>query len=72
MFGAPSGTELTRPPRGFSTDEIYLPYIIKKQHLIYRHISDEELMSKDITERFAECVKIAYPRIDFLRNAVDT
>jgi uncharacterized protein (TIGR02453 family) len=71
LFGAPTGSALTRPPRWFSTDEKHLDLIIKKQHLIYVPISDEELMKTDITTWFAHCAQTAYPWVEFLRNAID-
>lgn len=59
---------LTRPPLGFKPYTPYLEYVQRKQHLIYAHISDDDIMSCDIVKLFVTQAKAAHEWISFLRE----
>lgn len=44
---------------------------MRKQHLIYRHISDKEIMDIDIVKRMTESAHIAFPWVQFLRDGME-
>lgn len=67
-FGSIQWESLTKLPRGFDKDTPYPELVMKKQHLIIHHYTDEEILSEDFFDRLIEDCKIAKPFFDFINQ----
>ncbi len=65
-FSTPTGEKATRPPRGFSIDTPHIDLIMRKQHMIYKPLSDKEIINGDFVDIITNYVEVAYPRMHFL------
>jgi uncharacterized protein (TIGR02453 family) len=69
-FGSIQWESLTKLPRGFDKDTSYPELVMKKQHLILHHYTDEEILSEDFFDRLIEDCKIAKPFFDFINQSL--
>jgi uncharacterized protein (TIGR02453 family) len=67
-FGKVSGECLTRPPSGFHKESPHLDLLMRKQHLIYKKYSDQEILSEDFIDTYISDCKIAMPWFHFLSD----
>ncbi len=56
-------------PRGFNADLPHADLVRRKQHLIYRHYTDEEVMRDDFFKHILDDCRTVKPWADFLNNA---
>lgn len=59
---------LSKLPRWFDKETPYQELIMKKQYLIYRYYTDEEVLSENFFDRLIEDCKIAKPFFDFINK----
>jgi hypothetical protein len=67
-FSKVSGECLTRPPSGFHKESPYLDLLMRKQHLVYKKYSDQEILSDNFIETYISDCKIAMPWFHFLSD----
>ena len=56
-------------PRGFAADVPHADLVRRKQHLIYRHYTDEEVLADDFYDRILDDCRTVKPWADFLNTA---
>ena len=66
-----SAAQLTRPPRGYSTDDPNLPWLKLKSFGVGRLFSDEDVLGPDFIERVVAGIQAARPWVEFLNTALD-
>jgi uncharacterized protein (TIGR02453 family) len=69
-FGDIQWDTLTKLPRWFDKDILYPELIMKKQHLIIHHYTDEEVLSEDFFEKIIQDCHIAQPFFDFINQVL--
>jgi uncharacterized protein (TIGR02453 family) len=63
--------QLTRPPRGYTSDDANLPWLKLKSFGVGRLFSDEEVLQPDFIGRVVRGIQAARPWVEFLNTALD-
>jgi uncharacterized protein (TIGR02453 family) len=66
-----SAAQLTRPPRGYASDDPNLPWLKLKSFGVGRLFTDEEVLRTDFIERVVSGIQAARPWVEFLNTALD-
>jgi uncharacterized protein (TIGR02453 family) len=66
-----SAAQLTRPPRGYTSDDPNLPWLKLKSFGVGQLFTDEEVLRPDFIERVVSGIKAARPWVEFLNTALD-
>ncbi len=69
-FGTVDGDVLKSLPRGFDQYTPFLELVQRKQFLIDRHYTDEQVMSSDFFECIIDDCRLAKPRFDLLNEGM--
>ena len=63
--------QLTRPPRGYATNDPELPWLKLKSYGVVRLFSDEEVLRPDFIGRVVAGIQATRPWVKFLNTALD-
>ena len=64
-------TSLTRPPKGYETDNTAIEYIKLKSFIATTPVADEVFTSKDLVKKVVSQFEILQPLVEFLNRAVE-
>ena len=56
-------------PRGFTADMNHADLVKRKQHLVYHHYTDAEVLADDFYDRILDDCRTVKPWADFLNTA---
>lgn len=70
IFGAISGDELARPPKGYDLDNPAIGFLKKKSFLLIQNISVDSLSDKDFEKSLFQSAKAIKPLNDFINRAI--
>ena len=71
-FGTMIGDELKTAPRGFDKEHPAIDLIRKKQFLVLRRFTDEEVMSPNFIAEIVACQKAMHPFYDYMSDVLTT
>lgn len=66
-----TGEQLTRPPRGYPSDDPDLPWLKLKSYGVVRLFSDEEVLQPDFIGRVVAGMQAARPWVGFLNGVLE-
>ncbi len=70
-FGGFHAYRLSRPPKGFATDDPAIEYLKLKSFTVGQQFKEAEALSSDYPKTLADSFKASYPLIAFLRDALN-
>ena len=70
QFGEMKGEKLKRPPKGYDPEHLNIEWLKHKDFIVYKSISDRELMGKNFVDWASETFKVLRPFNDFFNVAV--
>ena len=68
-FGSVEGEVSRSMPRGFTADMNHADLVKRKQHLVYHHYTDAEVLADDFYDRILDDCRTVKPWADFLNTA---
>lgn len=71
-FGELQGEKVKTAPRGFSKDDPAIDLIRHKQFLVYHHFSDEQVTSKNFSEKLDNAFQAMRPFFDVMSEYLTT
>lgn len=70
QFGALSGDQLSRPPKGYDAENPAIEYLKHKGFIAQKKLDDKTLLDKNFMKELVKPAKAMKPLIDFLREAI--
>jgi len=71
LFGELFDDKLKKTPRGFPKDFVNAELLKYKSYIVAHHLTDSELLSRAMSEKFRILIKILYPLNMYINRAVD-
>ncbi len=71
VHGGVAGDGLTRPPKGFATEDPHIEDLKRKSYFAMAEFAPEEAMEKDLVGKVAASFQAAGPLVSFLCDAMD-
>ena len=71
LFGELFDDRLKKTPKGFPKDFVDAELLKYKSYIVAHHLTDSELLSRAMSEKFRILIKILYPLNMYINRAVD-
>ncbi|HLP34136.1 MAG TPA: DUF2461 family protein, partial [Bacteroidia bacterium] len=69
-FGRLEGEKLSRPPKGYTSDNEACEYLKHKSFLMVKKLNDSDFRKPDLDKNILHYFKHMHPLIKFLNNAL--
>ena len=68
-FGTIQWSMSKKVPAGHTKEDPFIDLIMKKQHLLYKHYTDEQVLSEDFMKNVLQDIETCMPRFHLLQEA---